>query len=65
MTEDQPSIAGLERACLTAVPGQRVAFSGSIVLGAFMCGTGHTTAASGLNEEATGATSFHAAVHFG
>ena len=65
MTEDQPSIAGLERACLTAVPGQRVAFSGSVVLGAFMGGTGHANAASALNAKATGVISFHAAVHFG
>jgi hypothetical protein len=39
-------------------------FSGSVVLGAFMGGTGHADAEIGLNAKATGATSFHAAVHF-
>ncbi len=65
MTEDQPHIAALERACLTAVPAQRVAFDGSFVLGAFTGVTGHANAASGLNAEAIGVVSFHATVHCG
>ena len=65
MTEDQPSIAALERACLTAVPAQHVGSSGSVVLGAFMGGTGNADAEIGLNAKATGATSVHAAVQFG
>jgi hypothetical protein len=65
VTEDQSSIAALERACLTAAPAQHVGFAGSVVLGAFMGGTGDGDAEIGLNAKATGATSFHAAVHFG
>ena len=52
MTGDQPSIAALERACLTAVPAQRVAFDGSFVLRAFLGGTGRANAASSLSAEA-------------
>ena len=52
MTEDQPSIAALERACLTAVPAQRVAFDGSFVVRAFLGGTGRANAASSLSPEA-------------
>jgi GNAT superfamily N-acetyltransferase len=52
VTEDQPSIAALERACLTAVPAQRVAFDGSFVVRAFLGGTGRANAASSLSAEA-------------
>ena len=52
MTEDQPGIAALERACLTAVPAQRVAFDGSFVIRAFLGGTGRANAASSLSAEA-------------
>ena len=52
MTEDQPSIAALERACLTAVPAQRVAFDGNFVVRAFLGGTGRANAASSLSAEA-------------
>ena len=52
MTEDQPSIAALERACLSAVPAQRVAFDGSFVVRAFLGGTGRANAASSLSAEA-------------
>jgi hypothetical protein len=34
-TLNQPDITALERACLTAVPAQRVAFDGSFVLRSF------------------------------
>jgi hypothetical protein len=61
----QPDIAALERACLTAAPAQHVAFSGSVVLGAFTGVTGHANAASGLNAEAIGVISFDATVHCG
>jgi hypothetical protein len=63
--EDQPHIAALERACLTAVPAQPVAFDGSFVARAFLGGTGRANAASGLNAEAIGVVSFHATVHCG
>ena len=52
MTEDQPSIAALERACLTAVPAQRVAFDGNFVVRAFLGGTGRANAASSLSDHA-------------
>ena len=52
MAEDQPSIAALERACLTAVPAQRVAFDGNFVVRAFLGGTGRANAASSLSAEA-------------
>ena len=52
MAEDQTSIAALERACLTAVPAQRVAFDGSFVVRAFLGGTGRANAASSLSAEA-------------
>jgi ribosomal protein S18 acetylase RimI-like enzyme len=52
VTEDQPSIAALEGACLTAVPAQRVAFDGNFVLRAFLGGTGRANAASSLSAEA-------------
>ena len=52
MTGDQPSIAVLERACLTAVPAQQVAFDGSFVLRAFLGGTGRANAASSLSADA-------------
>ena len=52
MTEDQPSIAALERACLTAVPAQRVAFDGNFIVRAFLGGTGRANAASSLSAEA-------------
>ena len=45
----QPSIADLERACLTAVPAQRVGFDGPFVVRAFLGGTGRANAASSLN----------------
>ena len=48
----QPDIAALERACLTAVPAQRVAFDGNFVLRAFLGGTGRANAASSLRAEA-------------
>jgi hypothetical protein len=65
LTTGQPDIAALERACLTAVAAQRVAFDGSVVLGAFTGGTGCANAASGLNAEAIGVISFDATVHCG
>lgn len=52
MTEDQPNIAALERACLTAVPAQRVAFDGNFVVRAFLGGTGRANAASSLSPAA-------------
>ncbi len=52
MTLGQPDIAALERACLTAVPAQRVAFDGSFVVRAFLGGTGRANAASSLSAEA-------------
>jgi len=48
---DQPDIAALEHACLTAVPAQRVAFDGSFVVRAFLGGTGRANAASSLRPE--------------
>lgn len=48
----EPDIAALERACLTAVPAQRVAFDGSFVVRAFLGGTGRANAASSLSAEA-------------
>ncbi|MFN9337103.1 MAG: GNAT family N-acetyltransferase [Alphaproteobacteria bacterium] len=48
---DQPDIGALERACLTAVPAQRVAFDGSFVVRAFLGGTGRANAASSLSPE--------------
>lgn len=48
----EPDIATLERACLTAVPAQRVAFDGSFVVRAFLGGTGRANAASSLSAEA-------------
>jgi len=45
----QPDITALERACLTAVPAQRVAFDGSFVLRSFLGGTGRANAASSLS----------------
>jgi hypothetical protein len=52
VTEDQPSIAALERARLTAVQAQRVAFDGSFVVRGFLGGTGRANAASSLSPEA-------------
>ena len=52
MTEDQPNIAALERACLSAAPAQRVAFDGNLVVRAFFGGTGRANAASSLSAEA-------------
>jgi ribosomal protein S18 acetylase RimI-like enzyme len=46
--EEVPDVAALERACLTAVPAQRVAFDGSFVLRSFLGGTGRANAASSL-----------------
>ena len=43
-----PDVAALERACLTAVPAQRVAFDGSFVVRSFLGGTGRANAASSL-----------------
>jgi ribosomal protein S18 acetylase RimI-like enzyme len=43
-----PDVASLERACLTAVPAQRVAFDGSFVVRSFLGGTGRANAASSL-----------------
>jgi ribosomal protein S18 acetylase RimI-like enzyme len=48
----QPDIVALERACLTAVPAQRVAFDGSFVVRGFLGGTGRANAASSLSAEA-------------
>ena len=48
-TLKQPDITALERACLTAVPAQRVAFDGSFVLRSFLGGTGRANAASSLS----------------
>ena len=45
----QPSIADLERACLTAVPTLRVGFDGPLVVRAFLGGTGRANAASSLS----------------
>lgn len=42
-------IAALERACLTAVPSQRIAYDGEFVVRAFLGGTGRANAASALN----------------
>ena len=39
-------IAALERACLTAVPSQRIAYDGEFVVRAFLGGTGRANAAS-------------------
>jgi len=46
--EKMPDVAALERACLTAVPAQRVAFDGSFVVRSFLGGTGRANAASSL-----------------
>jgi GNAT superfamily N-acetyltransferase len=46
-----PDVASLERACLTAVPAQRVAFDGSFVVRSFLGGTGRANAASSLWSE--------------
>jgi ribosomal protein S18 acetylase RimI-like enzyme len=43
-----PDVVSLERACLTAVPTQRVAFDGSFVVRSFLGGTGRANAASSL-----------------
>ena len=43
-----PDVASLERACLTSVPAQRVAFDGSFVVRSFLGGTGRANAASSL-----------------
>jgi GNAT superfamily N-acetyltransferase len=51
LTIGQPDIAALERACLTAVPAQRVAFDGSFVVRGFLGGTGRANAASSLSAE--------------
>ena len=45
----EPSIADLERACLTAVPAARVGFDGPFVVRAFLGGTGRANAASSLD----------------
>jgi len=50
--EKMPDIAALERACLTAVPAQRVAFDGSFVVRSFLGGTGRANAASSLSPAA-------------
>ena len=47
--EKMPDIAAPERACLTAVPAQRVAFDGSFVVRSFLGGTGRANAASSLS----------------
>jgi GNAT superfamily N-acetyltransferase len=46
-----PDVAALERACLTAVPAQRVAFDGPFVVRSFLGGTGRANAASSLSAE--------------
>jgi ribosomal protein S18 acetylase RimI-like enzyme len=46
--DKMPNVAALERACLTAVPAQRVAFDGSFVVRSFLGGTGRANAASSL-----------------
>lgn len=46
--DEAPDVAALERACLTAVPAQRVAFDGSFVVRSFLGGTGRANAASSL-----------------
>ena len=48
VADTMPDIAALERACLTAVPAQRVAFDGSFVVRSFLGGTGRANAASSL-----------------
>ena len=48
MGDKAPDVAALERACLTAVPAQRVAFDGSFVVRSFLGGTGRANAASSL-----------------
>lgn len=50
--EDAPDVAALERACLTAVPAQRVAFDGGFVVRSFLGGTGRANAASSLDGSA-------------
>ena len=52
LTAQGPDVAALERACLTAVPAQRVAFDGNFVLRSFLGGTGRANAASSLSAEA-------------
>ena len=47
--DTMPDVAALERACLTAVPAQRVAFDGSFVVRSFLGGTGRANAASSLS----------------
>ena len=47
--EKMPDVAALERACLTAVPAQRLAFDGSFVVRSFLGGTGRANAASSLS----------------
>jgi GNAT superfamily N-acetyltransferase len=49
--QDQPDIGALERACLTTVPAQRVAFDGSFIIRAFLGGTGRANAASSISPE--------------
>ena len=46
--DETPDVAVLERACLTAVPAQRLAFDGSFVVRSFLGGTGRANAASSL-----------------
>jgi len=48
---ERPDVAALERACLTAVPAQRVAFDRNFVLRCFLGGTGRANAASSLSSE--------------
>ena len=49
MVAQMPDVLALERACLTAVPAQRVAFDGSFVVRSFLGGTGRANAASSLS----------------
>ena len=44
-----PCVAALERAALSALPAQRVAFDGPFVVRAFLGGTGRANAASSLD----------------
>jgi hypothetical protein len=46
--QNVPDVIELERACLTAVPAQRVAYDGGFVVRSFLGGTGRANAASSL-----------------
>jgi len=46
--QNVPDVIELERACLTAVPAQRVAYDGGFVVRSFLGGTGRANSASSL-----------------